>query len=185
MRVAVTDRLGHTVAVLTGSRLAVAAATVAAVLAMSAAVLAAAPGTPVWPGLILLSFALLALADSDSNLGLGLLLFHGGWWLLAVPPAWSSTPWALLAAAGALVLHLALAHEAAGPGGVTAPHTVLGSLWSGATTVLLATALLAGLVLLASDRWATPGWVAGLAVALLAVVPWLAHADADPPEPAE
>lgn len=182
MRLAVTDRLGHTVAVVTGSRLAVVGATVAAVVLMSGAVMVAAPGTPVWPGLIVLSFALLALADSDSHLGLVLLLFYGVWWLLAVPPSWSAALWALLAATGALVLHLALAHEAAGPGGVTAPHTALGSLWSGATIVLLATALVAGLVALAADRWHTPAWLVGLAVALLAVVPWLAHADLPPPD---
>lgn len=185
MRIAVTDRLGHTVAVLTGSRLAVAGALVGGVLLMSAAIVLASPGTPVWPGLLLLSGALLALADSDSHLGLVLLLFHGVWWLLAVPPSAAAAGWALLAAAGALVVHLALAHEAGGPGGVAAPHTVLGSLISGGTAVLAATGMVAVLVALAEDRWQTPAWLVGVTVALLAVLPWLGHADLDPEPPEE
>lgn len=182
MRIAVTDRLGHTVAVLTGSRLAVAGALLAGVTLMCVPVVIASPGTPVWPALLLLSGALLALADSDSHLGLVLVLLHGLWWLLAVPPSAAAAGWALVAATGALVLHLVLAHEASGPGGVTAPHTVLGSLLSGAAGVLAGTAVLAGLVALAADAWRTPAWVVAMAVVLLAALPWVAHAD-QPPEP--
>lgn len=184
MRIAVTDRLGHTIAVLTGSRLAVAAVALVAVGVMSASIGLAAPGTPIWPALLLLSMALLVLADSDSHLGLTVVLAYGVWWLLAVPPSWEAALLALPASAAMLAFHLALAHEAAGPGGVPSPHTQLGSLASGAAIVMAATAVLAGLVALAVDRWATPAYLVGIAVALLALVPWLAHADLapDPPE---
>lgn len=182
MRIAVTDRVGHTIAVLTGSRIAVFVIALGAVAVMTASVALAAPDTPLWPGLLLLSAALLALADSDSHLGLVLLVGYGAWWLLAVPASWEASLWAVPAASAVLGLHLALAHEAAGPGGVPSPHTQLGSLVSGAFLVLAATVGLAAVAVLSGDRWQTPAVVAGLAVALLALLPWLGHADLEPPE---
>lgn len=184
-RIAVTDRMGRTIGVLTGSRIAVFVLTVAGVAVMTAAVALAAPGTPLWPALLLLSLALLCLADADSHLGLLLLLGYGAWWVLAVPEAPESALWAVPAAAALLGVHLALAHEAAGPGGVPSPHTQLGSLLSGALLVLLATAGLGAVVALSHDRWETPAVLAAVSVVLLAVLPWLGASDVEPEAPDE
>ena len=98
-------------------------------LVLGSAVLAVAclrladPSTPVWPGLVVLLWALAAAAVPDSPHGLLALATYGAWWLVSDPP--ESSPWSLGAALCVLVFHAATAAAASGPPGlVTDPATL-------------------------------------------------------------
>lgn len=173
-RLAVVDRVGRTVLMITGTRVAVFLAVVGSVLVLIGSIGSAAPGSPAWPGLVLAAVALLALLFPDGQSGLVALLGYGGWWIVAVDGA-PLVP-AFVASVAGLVLHIALAHASAGPGGAaTEPATALSLLGAG-LTVVAGTAALALVVAGVRGSFETPAVAVGVTLALLALLPWLAAA---------
>lgn len=94
-------------------RLVVAALVVGASGVAVAALLAAAPGEPRWPAVLLLALALATAVAPDSLFGLTGLAAYGAWWLVAVPD--TTSPWSLVAALALLVCHASTAYASAGP----------------------------------------------------------------------
>lgn len=175
VNLAITDRVGRTVLNITGSSVAGLLAVAGSVLVMLIALRLAAPDAAAWPAALLIVVALLALTMPDGGAGLVLLFGYGIWWLSVVPA--SSVGWAALASVAGLVLHLALAHAAAGPAGAGTDAATARALFTQTLTIALGTVALAVVVLAAQDAFRTPVVLVGLALGLLALIPWLAKAD--------
>ncbi|WP_183095923.1 hypothetical protein [Nocardioides stalactiti] len=129
-----------------------------------------APEAPWWPPLVLVVLAAAAAELPDTSVGLVTLGGLVAWWLHAVtgPSEW----WALLVAGCGLAFHTALAHAAAGPPGCTPTWAVVRRLAARCTGVLLVTGALALVVEIAEEGGEPPLLVVGLALALVAALPW-------------
>ena len=142
---------------------------VAAAGAFLAFVPAAGGGGHPWLSGAGLLLALVAAAAPESHAPLGLVLFLGAFWLVAVPDRLSAAT--VPAAAALAVLHVAATLAAHGPPGVTVEPTLLRT-W--AVRTLLCVASAAGLWLVARTAATLhgPQSAAAVALALLAVLGW-------------
>lgn len=168
----VVGRRGRALLRLTPARALGVAAVLVPVAVVVAALQMAAPDAPLWPALLIGVPAVWASVDPDGSGGLVTLLAAGAWWLLAVPDP--TTPWALLAALGALALHMSLSVVAAGPWGLVVDRAVLRRLLRDGTAVVTVTAAIAWLTELAHGGPAAPALLVALTLGLVGVLPWLA-----------
>lgn len=177
----VQDRRGHPWLVITPSTLAVVALTAGSIAAALACLLRTDHRGPAWLALVVVFLALLALALPDGWAGLATLSTYGTWWLFAVQDP--TTPWALPAALSLLTFHVALAHHASGPAGITVGRaTVLTACRDGALVAGF-TALVTVVVVLGHDLVSTAPSIVGLTLLLLVLVPWIAsRATNTPPD---
>ncbi|WP_203337779.1 hypothetical protein [Nocardioides limicola] len=98
----------------------------ALLLPMAGAVLAlarAAPGTLLWPAIVLAAAVAWTATFPDGLGGLVTLLGFGGWWAVVV--ADPLTPWVLPAALCCVGFHAVVAQAAVGPWGIRIPAAVL------------------------------------------------------------
>lgn len=169
----VRDRRGRTLAVLTWGSVAVGAAEVGSLLTMVGLAMSAAPHGELWPAVVVIALAAVAVALPDSAAGLLTLLGYGAWWLIADRHApWPAT---LVAALAALVLHVALAHAAAAPAGAVTRAAVAWALAGELGLVAAATSLAAlAAAVLARSGWRAPPYLIGVALVLVGLVPWVA-----------
>ena len=169
----VQDRRGRTLAIVTWGLVVIGVAELGSVVTMVGLAAAHAPRTELWPGLVVIVLAALAVAVPDGPIGLLTLLAYGGWWLVADRTA----PWtaALVVALAALVFHVALAHAAAGPAGVAIAPAVARSV---ARDVGVVAALTGGAALVVAvldgSGLRAPSYLIGVALILIGLLPWIA-----------
>lgn len=159
------DRAGRQWLTLSWSRAAVWASILSPVLVAMAALIGAAPATPLWPAAFVLLLALTTIALPDSSAGSTMLIGYLAWWIWAVrEPA---IGWALVAAIALLAFHAAVALASAGPPGSTTEPVVRRRLAIRLLWISLATAGVAAVATLAAGAMVVPA--ALVAVVLLAV----------------
>ena len=183
--ITVQDRRGHRWVVLTPSTLAVVALTSASIAAAVACLLRTDHRGPAWLALVVVFMAMVALVLPDGWAGLATLSTYGIWWLFAVQEP--TTPWALPAAFSLLTFHVALAHHASGPAGITVGRATLLTACRDGALVAGFTALVAAVVVIGHDLVSTAPSVVGLTLLLIVLVPWIASRATRPPtdEPSE
>ncbi|KRC54916.1 MULTISPECIES: hypothetical protein [unclassified Nocardioides] len=169
----VRDRGGQRVATLSLGGLARRAGIVGAALVVDLAVLSSAPGTPWWPGIVVLTLALVAAEVPDSQAPLLTLAVAAGWWLAAVPWPAPSPGRVLLVALALLVLHATTAVAAIGPPGRVAEARVVRAAAGRAALVGTGTTGIGALALAADGRVVVPGAV-GVALLAVAGLAWAA-----------
>lgn len=175
MSLAVLDRKGRTVAVLSPGRVALAVAEIFSVATMVCTVIAMAPDQPLWPAALVIVTAAVAITLPDSGAGLCTLLGYGVWWLAAGGDGpW---PWAVVGSIAGLVFHVALAHAASAPSAAITEPTAARALIGAAAVVALATAAVGALVaIITKSGLETPALLIGVALAAVALAPWAASA---------
>lgn len=153
--------------------------------AMAAAVVASlgAGGGVIWivPTLFVVG-AIVAAVRPDTHVAFGLLVAFGWFWLAHVDRA--TSPWTLLAAAGVLVFHVAVAAAALGPDELELPATLLREWARRAAPVFAGTVVL--WLLTVGLRHLDAGanmLLTALALGVLAVAGWLALARSRPSSP--
>jgi uncharacterized protein (DUF983 family) len=175
----VQDRRGHRRLVITPSTLAVVALTSGSIAVAVACLLRTDHRGPAWLALVVAYLALMALALPDGWAGLATLSAYGIWWLFAVQDP--TTPWALPAALSLLTFHMAVAHHASGPAGITAGRATMRTACRDGVLVAGFTALAAVVVVFGHDLTSTAPSIVGLTLLLLVLVPWIASRATEPP----
>lgn len=170
---AIRDRSGREVWLLSGSRIALGAVELGSAITMVVIAAAVARPSDRWPAFVVLALAMLAMTLPDSEAGLLGFVGYGGWWVAVDRSAsWGAV---LAAALAGLVFHLALAHAAAAPSGAVIRPAVLRAVLGDAGILVVLTCV--ATLVVAAMRGAgvhAPTFVIGVALTLVGLLPWAA-----------
>lgn len=167
-----SDRQGNRIGTLSVASVLTWLAIVAPLVLVAERTLAAAPGTPWWPAVLIV---LLGAASADSPDGSFPFVTVGAavaWWVAVTghPPLGPT----LVVALALLVFHAATGHAALGPRGRDDDVVVVRAVVRRTSVVAGLTLLLAALAAAATDRVVVPPAVLGLALIAAGALPWVA-----------
>ncbi len=166
--VSLEDKRGRRWFVITPSRLAIDALVFGSIALAIGSLLMTGYRGPIWPALVTVFFALIALLLPDSEAGMATMMAYGAWWFSAVQDV--ITPWAVPAAVALLVFHAVIAHAASGPAGIATGGPTARA-WLRAGVLASAPAVLVfGVVTLARDAASTPPAIVGLTLLLVVLL---------------
>lgn len=170
---AVRDRRGRLLSVVTGGQAVAWVAELGSLVALVTVGAVVASPSLRWPSVLVVILGSLAMVLPDSEAGLLTLLGFGGWWLVAERSAsWVAV---FVAAVAGLVFHLSLAHAAAAPSGARTQPAVMVSSVLRAGLVALATGITVATVAgLERSGERAPAFMIGAALVLVGLIPWAA-----------
>lgn len=175
-----TDRQGNRIGTLSPASILTWLAIVAPLVLVVERTVAAAPGTPWWPAVVIV---LLGVASADAPDGSFPFVTMGvalAWWVAVTehPPIGPT----LVVALALLVFHVATGHAAIGPRGRDDDVDVIRGVVRRTALVAGLTLVLAAIAAAASDRVVVPAAVLGLALIAAGSLPWVAGRWLRPPE---
>ncbi|MCX6401645.1 MAG: hypothetical protein NTX33_17165 [Propionibacteriales bacterium] len=167
-----SDRQGNRIGSLSATTVLTWLTIVAPLVLIAERTVAAAPGTPWWPAIVIVLLGVASADSPDSSFPFVTVGVAVAWWVAVTEhPSLGST---LVVALALLVFHIATGHAAIGPRGRDDDVEVVRAVVRRTTTVAGLTLVLAAIAAAASDRVVVPAAVLGLALVAAGSLPWVA-----------